>query len=632
MKLKKKRLLFKICALLMMSGSFINQNCFAAMNVTPLSPINNGAFDAGVLNKHQTDFLYKKEDEWRKVKDLDRFLEEKNNFDYDEKTKVIPVRDERQNFKDTTPQIEATIEKFKTEGFTITDVEIDESHILTKDEINSILAPLCGKNIFLEDIKAAIDKINNLYLEKNFITARAYIEEQSIEDGILKISLLEGRVNNFTIENNRCTRTSYINKRLNDMKMGDLLELRQLEADILQFNHVNEGITLNADLTPGEVFGTTDVRVTAKERFPVRITLATDNAGRETIGQNRFGLIGQIDSVFGYRDKLSGGAYWSASSASPFVDYNIPINKSGGRIGASFSASNMDITRGDYRIFNISGKSYATQLYAMQPIIDKPWLNLTSISSVAYKTAATSIEGYELYKDKVVTLTTGLMARHDTKRGIWYTHHNATYGFAIDSDYLENYFKYDGGIIRIHDFGHGIIGQFRGLWQYTPMDVMPSLDQFQIGGVSTVRGFSEAALIGKSGYLASAELMFPLTPTETKFKFRDKEHVLHLRNVIKGAVFVDHGGVFPTWDNIGKNNFLTSAGFGFHLALPGDLTAKFYWGFPILKNSSLAYEYMPRFHFEIMATPDIDRLIAFKNKRDMERKLKKEQKEQKEQI
>lgn len=587
-----------------------------AAPIAPITPHTGGMFDAGALNKHQIDYLKNKEMTEQKIKDLEHkeeFIPETDTNNEQDKN-MHPINSTSDN-STTDSQLQMTIEKYKNEGFYLKNIEVDESYILSNDEIKAIIEPLVGRVVQLQEIKDAIDKINTLYAEKNYITARAYLEDQVIDEGTIRISLLEGRVGYVKINGNKCTTNGYIMRRLDNMDMGNLLELRKLEQDVIQFNHVNEGIVINANLVPGEVVATSDLEISVRENFPFHVTLATDNAGRETIGQNRFGVIGQIDSLTGHRDKLTGGTYLSKSSVTPFIDYNIPLNKSGGRLGFSYSASNMDVTKGDYAMFDISGKSQSAQLYYSQPIIDKPWLNLTSISNVAYKTASTSIADYRIYRDKVITLGTGIMARKDSRRGIWYTNHNVSYSFPMDHSFYDPYFRYEGGIIRVHDFGKGIIGQFRGLWQYSPEKYIPSLDQFQIGGVSTVRGYSEGALIGRTGYLASAEVIFPITPTEWRFKLRGKERIIYPRNLIKGAVFVDHGAVFPGGEDVDFNYFLASAGFGFRVNLPFDLTGKFYWGFPFLDSDYLAYSYMPRFHFEITASPDFDRLIDFKNRR-----------------
>ena len=91
--------------------------------------------------------------------------------------------------------------------------------------------------------------------------------------------------------------------------------------------------------------------------------------------------------------------------------------------------------------------------------------------------------------------------RKDTKYGIWYLNQDAYYSIPIfNSDRDNNYFKYSGGIVRLHDFSHGFIGQLRSNYQIVPGDKkIPYLDQMQTGGLATVRGYSEGMMIGKNG-------------------------------------------------------------------------------------------------------------------------------------
>ena len=64
--------------------------------------------------------------------------------------------------------------------------------------------------------------------------------------------------------------------------------------------------------------------------------------------------------------------------------------------------------------------------------------------------------------DNITSAELALMLRKDTKYGIWYLNQNAYYSFPIfNSDRDNNYFKYSGSLVRLHDFSHGIIGQLR---------------------------------------------------------------------------------------------------------------------------------------------------------------------------
>ena len=168
-----------------------------------------------------------------------------------------------------------------------------------------------------------------------------------------------------------------------------------------------------------------------------------------------------------------------------------------------------------------------------------------------------------------------------------------------------------GGLLRLHDFSHGIYGQIRANYQVIPNSKdIPYIDQFQTGGLVTVRGYSEGLLIGKNGYFVSADLIFPLLPRQITSP-RSGEKIPFLGKYVQGVVFADQAGVFPSTnrDVYDGSYFLASLGMGLRVQLPGDLSARLYWGYPLINN---AYEYdrqMGRFHFELVFEPSIDKLL-----------------------
>ena len=49
---------------------------------------------------------------------------------------------------------------------------------------------------------------------------------------------------------------------------------------------------------------------------------------------------------------------------------------------------------------------------------------------------------------------------------------------------------------------------------------------------------------------------------------------------------------------------------GLRVQLPGDLSARLYWGYPLIRNYWEPYSKMGRFHFELTLAPNIDALLA----------------------
>lgn len=518
--------------------------------------------------------------------------------------------------------MKATVDEMGSKGVYVNSIEVSPSEILSKEDINAVIGKYVGKNVFMSDIQNAINELNNLYAERGYVTARAYLPEQTVTNGNIRIELIESKIGNITVVNNKYTKDKYILDRM-PQKSGELFDIVDLEKDVLDFNRYHDGVNLAANLKAGETPGTTDIELTAQETFPFHIIGVMDNAGRRSTGSLRGGPMIVADSLFHRRDQMSLGSYFSGGSVSPFFDYSVPVNKKDGRVGFSYSSTFANVKYGPAYLtgLGLKSNSYIYSLYYDQPIVRTRGFELKTYSALNYKRARTwsKYDGVfdELFGDspfsdvdQVTSVDVGLNMRKDTKYGIWYLSQNASMAFPIfDSD--SSYFKYSGGLLRLHDFSHGVIGQLRGSYQIIPNSkYIPYLDQFQTGGLATVRGYSEGIVMGKSGYFFSGELMFPLLPRTITTKSGETKNFIG--QYIKGAVFADTAGVFP-WvgqDIYGGSYFLASVGMGLRVQLPGDLSARLYWGYPLINNAYEQNRKYGRFHFELTLEPDLGALLS----------------------
>lgn len=519
--------------------------------------------------------------------------------------------------------LKATVDEIGSKGVYVNSIEVSPSEILTREDINNVIGQYVGRNVFMSDIQNAINALNNLYAERGYVTARAYLPEQTVSNGNIRIELIESKIGNVSVVNNKYTTDGYILKRMPE-KSGELFDIVSLEQDVLDFNRYHEGVNLAANLKAGELPGTTDIELVAQETFPFHLIGMMDNAGRRSTGQLRGGPAIVADSLFHHRDQMSLGTYFSKGAISPFFDYSVPVNKKDGRVGFSYSSTFAKIKNGPYNWMGLKSNSYIYSLYYDQPLIRNRGFELKSYASLNYKRsrswsnlgnilsdiAGVSIDDPIKDTDQVTSVDIGLNMRKDTKRGIWYANQMAAMAFPIfDSE--SSYFKMSGGVLRLHDFSHGVIGQLRGSYQVIPNSKhIPYLDQFQSGGLATVRGYSEGVMLGKSGYFFSGELMFPLLPRTIAGK--DGERHSFIGQYLKGALFADTAGIFPYVgeDLYGGSYFLASVGMGVRVQLPGDLSARLYWGYPLINNAYEQHRHMGRFHFELTLEPDFDSLLS----------------------
>lgn len=471
---------------------------------------------------------------------------------------------------------------------------INPSEIIPKEELDKITQPYIGKSVTINDLKGIINEINKVYVKKGFITARAFLPPQTVKNGTVDIKLVEGHIGNINIEGNKWTRRNYIIGKLHQ-KDGDLFSLQTLEKDILKFNRTNQ-VKLRANLKPGKEFGTTDINLVANDPMPWHVTPTFDNTGRRTVGVLRGGIGISTDSLLGYRDQFVMGYSRAKSTDVAYSSYSLPVGNYGTRIGGNFAFSNIKITSGPFKDFNIEGNSYNYGGFITHPFIQTRRFDLIGDIGVNFRQSTTFFDEVTLFTTQVRSLTVGLSCDIRDKYG----RTNIRNSFVNGLDLLggnARFFKYNGNLTRIHSFGKGIVGIFRAACQLTD-DRLPPIEQFQVGGSSTVRGYSEGLLIGDNGYLFSAELRFPLPflPKQVgKLKLRDR---------IRGLVFVDHGAAFVDDGDITSphhNNYLTSVGMGLRGSITKYLSGRVDWGFALGRREDP--QPTARMHFGLQANP-----------------------------
>lgn len=473
-------------------------------------------------------------------------------------------------------------------------IETSPSEILSADEIKDITGRYEGKSVSIRDLFEIIGEINKLYAEKS-VAARAVLPPQKVEKDVVRIELIEGRVGNVAVENNRYTKESFFTNRTS-LKSGDIVRLDKLEEDLLFFNSTND-VDIRAELRPGDALGTTDCIINVREPENYQAALFSDNAGNDTVGLYRFGMMLGNKSLLGYRDSLFLNAFFTKEKGTVAGSgaYSLPVNTLGTRLGLSYSHNQIEVISGPYKVLDISGESSDLGVDLNHPLLVKPAFRLNGFTGFHCAKSTTDFDGETLYTNRVRTVNAGFDAQSLDAAGYWYTQHRFTQGLEVSGGDAE-FLKYNPFLLRQQILGEDFVFLFRGSAQLTRKKLLPPSEQFQIGGASSVRGYPEGFLIGDKGYLVNAELSFPLPFPENRV------FGMELGNKLKGIAFVDHGGAFPYKPGGGSMNhrdYITGAGVGLAMNVSKYLSGRLSLGIPITNRGSLEDTYL--FHFYVQS-------------------------------
>ncbi|WP_300673183.1 ShlB/FhaC/HecB family hemolysin secretion/activation protein [Desulfoluna sp.] len=475
----------------------------------------------------------------------------------------------------------------------VTEFITDPSEILTTEEIAAVTRPLEGRLVTVDELLDAVERLNALYREKGFVTARAILPPQTVEKGVVRLRLVEGRVGAVRIDGTRDMREDYLRNSLT-LVPGDLVRVDRLETDLRRFMAVNQ-TPLMSEMVPGKGFGTTDLVIHVKEPKRVEAHVLADNLGRENTGEQRAGVGMTVRNILGVADSASMEWTESTGSRSVHLEYGVPFNYRGTRLSLLYDEGDVEIKKGEFRDLNLKGDSRTLGMSVSHLLWAGARSQMTAFTSAQLKESESDSNGFTLYTSRVHDYSGGLDWQRFDEGGLWMTHQEVTRGFALHGS-RDNFWTLKGHLLRFQQLPDEMTLLLKGTYQLSNTHLLPSSDQFQLGGMATVRGYDEGLLVGDRGYLMSAELEYPLPLEDATFYGRPA------REQLRGLLFVDHGGAFPFKGNgqgVDANDYLTSFGTGLRLALGERLSGRLIIAIPVGHQEDLRHE--ARIHFTLHA-------------------------------
>jgi len=92
-------------------------------------------------------------------------------------------------------------------------IVVSGATIIPEKEIRDIVAPFENKEIPLSEMQKAADLISEAYRTKGYITSRAYLSPQKIENETLEIKVIEGKMGDISVAGNRYYKDSLYKKK-----------------------------------------------------------------------------------------------------------------------------------------------------------------------------------------------------------------------------------------------------------------------------------------------------------------------------------------------------------------------------------------------------------------------------------
>lgn len=496
------------------------------------------------------------------------------------------------------------IKEFKFEGNT--------EEVISDSELTEATASFIGRPISFDELLQARSAVTQVYAKHGYFTSGAYIPtDQTIEDGIVKIRVVEGSLEEIRVTGTRQLNPDYVASRLliaigcdtqSDSKNSPdskneivchkpLNRERLLEAlQLIQRDLFIE--SLDAELSAGSSPGLNRLDVRVREARPFRSQLSIDNARSPSVGSVRRRVELNYANLLGRGDDMS--LAYTNTDGSNAVDfaYSVPVGPS--EIDPAFNDSLIlrfgnswaTVIESPFNRLDIKTPTRYFDLTFRRQVIQTFRRELAFSATFSRRENETSILGFDIplfagADDEGRTLASALRLSGEWVQRSPQDALAALVELSVGIKSAKLTSTPDSRFLTLRgqvQWGHRLAPDslllIRSGVQLANRTLLP-LEQLGLGGQETVRGYRQDLLLTDNGVFASAEAQLPIL------------RLPKLQGILQIIPFIDFG---TGWNSSGMSSpdpsTLLSTGLGLQFQLGDRFTGRLDWGIPLISVDS----------------------------------------------
>ena len=476
------------------------------------------------------------------------------------------------------PSEEPLSDEAAAQEFYIREIKLDGVNQISLDKLRPILAKFENRNLSLKKLRAIAREITQYYRRLGFITSRAYVPPQKIENQTVTIQVVEGRLDKVIISGNKYISSDWLMGYVT-LKSGQIIQYSDLLQVLQRMNTSDREVT--AALKPGNEAATSDILLNVQEQRPYHLSYTMDDYGTRLTGRIRQGFEFQYSNLL-HRDDMLYNAF-NISTTGDFLgeslNYVLPVSPTGGKFILSYSYSNVVLGK-EYQSLDLKGGANIGGIDYVQPLVDTPMWSMNMDAGFNPEEIWTTEEGQSVGKNHLSLLHFGPNVTIHDNSGT--TSLGDSFIFAVPEfmgsdnthDFVDTF-----DVTRVQSFlwNSSLVARLQTQWT---KDSLVSAQQFRLGGNDTVRGYDEGDTLGDEGVLESLEWRIPpyFLPQSWHVPFRPETYW----QAVQFLAFIDAGTALnhdPEGDD--KSRDLAGTGVGVRINLGKNMRASVDCGWPV---------------------------------------------------
>jgi len=441
---------------------------------------------------------------------------------------VSPLACQAQSLADNPPPTRAVVDQINAQtpkSLYIQEYRVIGSRTLPHGEVEKAVYGYLGPGRTEEDVEHARAALEKAYRDLGYQTVSVNVPPQRPTRGIIVLQVTEASVGRLRVRGSKFYSIEQIKKMAPSLAEGTVPNFNDVQRDIIALNQLADR-QVTPSLKPGVIPGTVDVELTVKDKLPLHGSVELNNRYSANTTSLRLDLSARYDNLWqlghtigvGFQiapqrpsDALVYSAYYIARH--PAVDWlGLMVqatrqNSQVSTLGGGNSLGNGEIYGGRFLVslpaktgffhsasIGMDYKHFTQDLVVGNSVVSSP---ITYWPFSASYNAASVGKHYQTELSAGVTFSfRGTSAQEqfefDSRR------------YNADANFF--YFRGSLGHTQKLPWDFQVFAEVQG---QATMNALVDSEQFSLGGMSTVRGYLESAVVGDNALCGTLEFRSP---------------------------------------------------------------------------------------------------------------------------
>ena len=190
-------------------------------------------------------------------------------------------------------------------SFDVWEFRVLGNSVLTADQVERAVYPFLGSDRTLKEVDAARAALEALYHERGFGTVFVDVPEQDVENGVVRLKVIEGRLAHVRVAGAQYFSGRAIRNAIPAATAGVVPSVPELQEQLRRVNAQTPDRAVVPVLKAGAEPGTVDLTLNVNEHHPLHVAVELNNAHTAGTTPDRLLLDAHYTNAFGRLDDAS---------------------------------------------------------------------------------------------------------------------------------------------------------------------------------------------------------------------------------------------------------------------------------------------------------------------------------------